>query len=213
MGQTDVEYYINGINFINYGVYVSASSGITSKLEVKERLSVDWNSYHGISIDTNSLTIFKERTINLDCFIEAFGYDDFISKCKDFISNFEQKGTQRFKIDVGLKPLVYEIICIDPFDISKKWDPDLMIGTFKLKLIEPEPVKRVLKSVNDATITLTSTKRLNIYWGDGTHTFDVIGEKTLTHTFTSTTEIIITGVIEDITNFSTNCEIIWNNLH
>ena len=56
-----------------------------------------------------------------------------------------------------------------------------MIGTFTLTLKEPEPIKKVYKyqrtSTSDKTVsfTLTSSKMLNIYWGDGSHTFDCSG--------------------------------------
>ena len=43
---------------------------------------------------------------------------------------------RRLVIDI-IKPL-YEVYCKDGA-ISKKWNDNLMVGTFKLKLIEPEP--------------------------------------------------------------------------
>lgn len=220
MGQIDdVEYYINGKNFTLYNVYIAESKGVTSKLEVKESLSTDWRDYHGIVVDARNPR-YKERTITLGCFIEAFGYDDFIQKYQLFISEFDNNGSQRLKIDVGLKPLVYEVLCLDPFDINKKWDAIHMVGTFQLKLMEPEPVKKVLRHIGagantQATITVTSSKLLNIYWGDGTHTFDVSGsEKMVEHTYNQPGEydIVITGVIEDITGFHTNCIVIWDRL-
>lgn len=95
-----------------------------------------------------------------------------------------------------------------------------MVGTFKLKLIEDEPVKRVLRhiSANDnskASIKVTSSKLLNIYWGDGTHTYNVAGNDTVVeHTYTLAGEydIIIAGVIEDIEKFETNDIVIWELL-
>jgi len=214
----DIDYYINGINFTEYGVYVSASSGIASKPEVKNKLSVDWNDYHGIAID-RSAPRYKEREITLDCFIEAFGYDDFIEKYRGFIAQFEGANTKRLKIDVGTKPLVYEVLCLDKFDIQKKWNPDHMIGTFRIMLTEPEPVKRVLRHTgaanSTAQITMTTKKLVNVYWGDGTATFDVSGtNKQITHQYSEAGEydIIVTGMIEAITAFTTNAIILWSRL-
>ena len=86
-----------------------------------------------------------------------------------------------------------------------------------IKLIEPEPVKMVLKpTIKSTSITLSSDKMVNIFWGDGVCNLDVSGvNKTITHTYANepSEEIIITGVIEEITNFSSNCIVIWNNLH
>jgi hypothetical protein len=216
MEQNDVEYYINGINFKTYGIYVSASSGVTSKLAVKDPLTVDYDDYNGV-VYANTPKRYKERTITLECFIEASGENDFFKKANDFISNFERNGSQRFQITVGNYILPYEIVCNNAFDIYKKWDPDYMVGDFSLNLIEPEPVKKVLKFVGSGTasITVTSVKMLNIYWGDGTHNFDISGGTvTKTHDYTDSNDhiIIITGNIEDITDFSTNCIVIWNKL-
>lgn len=212
---SDVGYYINGNNFADYGVYVSASSGLISKLEMKEPLSADWSNYHGTVIDLHK-PVYKSRNITLECFMEANGYDDFITKCNSFLENFYAKNTKRLKVDVGSKPLVYEVYCSKSIDVEKKWNDQYMIGTFKLSLIEPEPVKKVLRfsGAGTATITVTSTKLLNIYWGDDTHTYDVSGTSvSVSHAYTSGVhEIIITGVIEDITSLTSNCTEIWSKL-
>ena len=214
---SDVIYYVNGLNFEDFGVYVSASKGVTSKLSQKDNLQVDWNEYHGVSINRDKKPRYQERVIQLDCFLNAIGYDDFITKCKGFISQFEKSGTVRFKIKVGDIILPYEVYCPDAFDVDKKWNAAHMVGTFKIKLIEPEPVKMVLKpTIKSTSITLSSDKMVNIFWGDGVCNLDVSGvNKTITHTYANepSEEIIITGVIEEITNFSSNCIVIWNNLH
>lgn len=127
----------------------------------------------------------------------------------------------RLTIDIHpTKALVYEVYLPDGTDISKEWNDSKMVGTFSLKLKEPEPVKRVLKHfrVNEnsktVTITLTTEKLVNIYWGDGTTTQDVYGTQTITHDYSENGEyyVIVTGVIEDIAKFSTNAIIVWNKL-
>lgn len=220
----DVEYYIDGKNFKDYGVYVSASSGLVGRLAQKDALQVDWDNYHGI-VRNRSRKRYKERTINLDCFIEASGRSAFVDWCSRFFSLFDGDGTHRLTVeyDGKAKPLVYEVDLFDDTDVDKDWgnyNDELMVGTFKLKLVEDEPVKRVLRhiSANDnskATITVTSNKKLNIYWGDGTHTFNVSGnEQTVEHTYTLSGEydIIVSGVIEDIEKFETNAITVWELL-
>ncbi|WGU70641.1 hypothetical protein QIU18_00335 [Capnocytophaga canimorsus] len=38
--------------------------------------------------------------------------------------------------------MVYEVYCKDAIEITKKWNDSTMVGTFDLKLIEPEPIKK-----------------------------------------------------------------------
>lgn len=218
----DVEYYVDGVNFKDYGVEVSDSSGIIGIPDKKEPLSVDWGTYHGVAVDRRR-TRFKERTITLNCFIEAQSKSQFILKVMEFVNVFIKDETRRLKIEYSGKtlPLVYEVMCMNAADVSKKWryDDGLMVGTFQLKLIEYEPVKRVLRHIgaagSTASITASSNKLLNIYWGDGSYTFNVSGNnQTVTHTYEIDGEydIIIAGVIEDITDFTTDCIVIWNKL-
>jgi hypothetical protein len=219
----DVEYYIDGKNFKDFGVYVSASAGLIGMLGRKDGLSVDYDNYHGIVIDKKRPR-YKERTITLDCFIEASGKTAFVEWVLLFMKQFDKPDNQRLCVeyDGKTKPLVYEIYCPDASDVEKQWsyNNDLMVGTFKLKLIECEPVKRVLRHIGlsantQVSITVSTYKLLNIYWGDGTHTYDVSGtNRQVTHVYSAAGEydIIITGVIEDITDFSTNAIIVWDRL-
>lgn len=118
------------------------------------------------------------------------------------------------------KPLIYEVYNENGVSVSKQWRDELMVGTFSLKLQDPDPVKRILKfTQTDAatthTITLTSAKSVTIYWGDGTKTEDVYGtDISVSHTYPATGDYfaVIAGVIENITDFSTNGTIVWNKL-
>ncbi len=220
----DVEYYIDGVNFKDYGVYVSKTDGLVGRLAQKDALQVDWDNYHGIVRDRNRKR-YKERTITLECFLEASGRSAFVEWQNRFLSLFDGDGTHRLTVeyDGKTKPLVYEVGLYDETDMTKTWgryDDELMVGTFKLKLVEDEPVKRVLRHISasdnsTATVTVTSTKLLNIYWGDGTHTYNVSGnETTVEHTYTLAGEydIIVAGVIEDIESFETNDIVVWELL-
>lgn len=221
---TDVEYYIDGRNFKEFGVYVSKSKGIVGQLERKEGLQVDWSNYHGIARDKKRKR-YKERTISLDCFIEASSRSAYVEWVNLFFQQFEADGNHRLKIeyDGKAKPLVYEVEMHDGVDLDKQWgqySDDVMVGTFTLKLVEDEPVKRVLRHIGTtansvASISFSSYKMLNIYWGDGSHSYNVSGlNKTIEHTYTEPGEydIIIAGVIEDITDFSTNDIVVWETL-
>lgn len=228
-------YLLDGVNFKDFGVYVSGSKGIIDSLKMKEPLKLDWDGYHGEAIDL-SRPRMQAREITLECFIKSDGGKiAFVQAVKDFLEQFytphkkqaDSKseavaaGLHRLTIDIHpTKALVYEVYLPDGTDISKEWNDNKMVGTFTLKLKEPEPVKRVLKHfrVNEnsktVTVTLTTEKLVNIYWGDGTTTQDVYGTQTITHDYLENGEyyVIIAGVIEDVTNFSTNAIIVWNKL-
>lgn len=218
---TDVEYYIDGENFKDYGVYVSASEGLVGRLAQKESLTVDYDNYHGVTRDRKRKR-YKERTITLQCFIEASSRRAFVEWLNRFLTLFDGDGTHRLTVeyDGKAKPLVYEVDIQEEVGVDKKWgsyNEELMVGKFTLKLVEDEPVKRVLRHISNnnnsvATITVSSYKLLNVYWGDGTHTYNVSGNNTtVEHTYALPGEydIIVTGVIEDIEKFETNAIIVW----
>ena len=74
---------------------------------------------------------------------------------------------------------------------------------------------RINENSKQVTINLTTTKMVNVYWGDGTTTQDVSGtDVELTHDYQLNGEYfpVITGVVEDIAKFDTNAIIVWNKL-
>jgi len=215
--EMDLNYYINGINFRTYGVYVSESNGVLDNLILKSPLTADWDDYHGEIVDL-SRPRYQSRDMVLSCFIEGVGKDEFIDRVQAFLGQFRKAGTQRLMITVHTgKPFVYEVYVPTSINLKKQWSKAQMIGTFELTLREPQPVKRVLRwsGAGVASITLTTSKLVQIYWGDGTSAKDIFGTgRTLTHTYTAEGEyyIIIAGVIEDITGFSSTASTIWNSL-
>ncbi len=220
----DVEYYIDGVNFKDMAVYVSKSKGLVGQLAKKDTLQVEWDNYHGVVRDKKRKR-YKERTITLDCFIEAKTRSEYVQRVNDFFKLLEGDGNHRLCVeyDGKAKPLVYEVELHDEVDPTKNWSKysrELMVGTFSLKLVEDEPVKRVVRHIGttantELSITFTSSKMLNIYWGDGSHTYNASGTaQTIKHTFEQPGEydVIITGVIEDVTEFTTNGIIVWDLL-
>jgi hypothetical protein len=214
-------YRLGGVDFKEYGVYVSDSDGVVSRPKLKSMATVSWDNYHGESIDLQH-KFYEPREITLSCFIKANSKSGFITKVSTFEHLFDNPGTNRLVIDIHpIKPLIYEVYCKDEIAVSKKWNDELMVGTFKLKLIEPEPVKRILKHirVDEATktciITLTTQKLVNIYWGDGLVDYDISGENlTVTHNYTKNGDYfpMITGCIDEISEFTTNAIVVWNKL-
>lgn len=212
----EIRYSINGTDFKTYGIGVSESKGIIDNLQMKDPVRYEWPDYHGEILDLSNPR-YQPRTINLSCFLAADNADDFIEKVNAFLAQFQKRGTQRLKLNAySVKPHVFEVYLPGSINLNKKWSDADMIGTFELSLVEPEPVKRVLSfGTGLVSITLTSAKVLAIHWGDGSHTYDVFGtNRTITHDFTTPGphEIILTGVIEDITDFTSTATILWNKL-
>lgn len=214
-------YSIDGVDFKDYGVYVSGSKGILNRPKMKKPASLSWDNYHGESVDLNH-KFLEPREITLDCFIKAASKNDFIIAVSRFQQLFDKKGTNRLVIDVHpVKPLIYEVYCQDVIDVSKTWNDALMVGTFQLKLIEPEPVKRILKhlciseATKTCTIAMTTNKLVNIYWGDGEVDYDIEGKDVkVTHDYSEYGDYfpVITGCIDEITYFETNAIVVWNKL-
>lgn len=216
-------YYIDGVDLKDYGVYVSGSKGVVNRPKMKKPYSLSWDNYHGEAVDLQH-KYFEPREITLQCFIKADNKNDFIDRITKFEAIFDKPGTNRLVIDVHpVKPLIYEVYCTDQIDVDKSWSNSLMVGTFNLKLIEAEPVKRILKhmrtNASNATCEITmdtGLKYVNIYWGDGSVDFDVCLSpgQTVSHTYQENGDYfpVITGDIDKITNFHTNAIIVWNKL-
>lgn len=219
-----LEYYLDGVNLKDYGIVVEGSSGVTDLPKLKSPTSSDWADYHGKVIDLSDKR-FEEREISLSCWIKASGKMDFAERLNRLYEVLRKDGTNRLMIAIHpTKPLLYEVYCEDGVALSKKWHDDKMIGTFTLKLQEPDPVKRVVRhqrngaSTAQLTIGFRSDKMVNIYWGDGEVDTDVYGDHTgdnaITHNYASngTFYAVVAGVIEEIEDFETNGIVVWNRL-
>lgn len=216
-------YYINGLSLIpTWGIHIQSSDGILQRPKMKTPLKQDWADLHGEVVDLANKR-FQSREITLKCWMPANGKIDFVNKWNDFISQFEGDDTVRLMIDIHpTKPLVYEVYLEDALDVSKKWNDELMVGTFTLKLKEPDPVKKVVRFRADGETThyikVKSDTMLTIAWGDGTFTHNVWGDHTteatkLSHTYSTQQNVyyaIISGVIEDIDDFETDGIIVWD---
>jgi hypothetical protein len=216
---TKLSYLLNGINFKTWGVTVSESNGVLDLPKLKSPFQITWPDYHGHVIDLSRKRI-EAREIELKCWMKAVSKIDFINSLQSFLEEFRKDGTQRLTIDLHpIKPLLYEVYCLDGISISKRWNDRLMIGTFTLKLVEPDPVKRIVRHLRTGeatktlTIAFTSYKVVTIYWGDGSKT-EGYGNVTLSHNYNNDGiyYAIVAGVIEEITDFYTNGIIVWHKI-
>lgn len=215
-----ISYYINGVNFTTDSVYVSQSTGLIGALKMREPVKQVWPDHHGEVMDL-AAPRFESRTIRLDCFMKATSKEDFLTKVKTFLERFQQAGLQRLMVVVDTtKPLVFQVYLSEETTVSKTWSDTQMTGTFTLVLREPEPVKKVYKYISASgsmtvTMTVTSADPVNIYWGDGTVTYDVTtasGQQSHTYATEATNYIVISGIIENITGVTTTATLVWSKL-
>ena len=213
-----IHYTLDGTDFQDLGINVSESKGLLERPKMKAPLTIDYPSSNGEVVDLKDKR-FEPRDIQLKCWCKADGEMDFIAKMNALYEILEKDGTQRLKVDINpARPLVYDVYCKEGIDPDKRWNDKLMVGTFTLKLREPEPNKRVvafsaIPERMTAQITLTTTSRQGISWGDGTFT-DEVGSDTYQHTYSEpgTYHIIIAGIIKDITAMTTNGITVWKKL-
>lgn len=218
-----VLYKIDEIPFEDYDVYVENSHGVIDALELKEPTSIDWAGEHGQIVDL-ARPRFKPREIELECWIKAASRLEFASKYAAFYRLFQKPGLHRLRIEINKrKPLLYEVYLPSQTENDKRWRNSDMIGRFRLKLIDPQPVKKVLRFTPTtgnnglAKIRFTCYDAVNIYWGDGTVSADVVADDDIlvSHQFALTKpfyEIIITCEPDNIPYFNSNCIVVWNRL-
>lgn len=218
-----LEYFINGKSFKDvFDIRVSSSEGVLDLPKLKTPLTIEWPDYHGEIVDLDDKRV-EARVIKLNCWMRATGKIDFATKANAFSREFLHNGTARLMISIHpTKPLVYEVYNADGIAHEKKWHDDKMIGTFTLTLREPDPVKRVLRhqrssaATSKVTVGFKSDKMVTIYWGDGTSDADLYGDHTganaITHTYASdgTYYPIVAGIIDKITDFTTNAIVVWD---
>ena len=218
--KAELHYFIGARNLREWDIYVSESDGLLDRPKMKAPRTVNWDNYHGEIVDLRDKRV-QAREITLSCFMRANGKLDFVNKLNDFLKVFDGDGTQRLTVDVHpTKPLIYEVYNEAGTAIKKRWNDEIMVGTFQLKLREPDPVKRIIRHASkpgsrDLTINMTTSLAVTISWGDGTTSEDVFGtELALTHTYENDGiyHAVISGVIEKIENFTTNGIVVWEKL-
>lgn len=216
-----INYFIDGANLTNYGVRISSSDGIVSRPKLKAPLSVKWETEHGENVDLNN-KFYEPREITLECFLVADTNEDFIRNSNAFCQLFDAKGTRRISVNVdSTEPLVFEVYIMDGIEFKKQWRDGQVVGTFTLKLREPDPVKRVYKfdrkSDTDTLsmlIDYAGDKMFNIHYGDSTHLFDYDGTYTISKSYQKNGlyYVIIAGDIDTITSITTNATLVWSRL-
>ena len=168
----EVRYSINGKYFKDYGIYVSSSLGLLDALKRKPIKTYDWKEYHGESLDLTSPK-FEAREIVLNCFIKGNNYQEMFDNFRNIVlSEFQKSGTQRLLVEpFGYKSLPFEVYLSDDVKIAKEFSESTSIGVFSIKLIEPNPIKKVLYTTsNTLNLSYNSSKETEIFFVNGEKT-------------------------------------------
>lgn len=210
----EVRYSVNGNYFKDFGTYISSSEGLFDALKRKPVNTYDWAEYHGSSPDLSNPR-FEQREITLKGFVTGSNWEVMKSNFDAIVSEFQKAGTQRLLIEpFGLKPLPYEVCMIDEVRLQKEFRNGRMVGTFTLKLIEPNPIKKVLSfTATLLNLSYSSPTETEIFYGDGTK--DIVpGNASLSAKPLPAGQkyIIIAGNIDAITNLTTNATSLWAKL-
>ena len=210
----EVIYSVNEKRFKDFGVYISESEGLFDALKRKSANTYDWAEYHGTSVDLSNPR-FESREISIKGYVTGSDWLDMKSNFDEIIREFQKPGTQRLLIEpLGMKPLPFEVYMQDNVKLDKTFRDGKMFGLFTLKLIEPNPVKKVLffsgTSFNLAYDSLFETE---IFYGNGemdsVYNDAVISGKVLPP---GDKYIIIAGDIDRVTNLVTNATVVWDRL-
>lgn len=165
----EVRYSVNSKYFKDFGVFISGSDGLGDSLKRKPVNTYDWAEYHGSSPDLSNPK-FEQREITLKGFVVGNNWDIMMANFNTIIGEFQKAGTQRLLIEpFSMKPRPYEVCMIDEVRLLKEFKKGKMVGTFALKLIEPNPIKKVYSTDLDIiNISYFSSSETEIFWGDGT---------------------------------------------
>lgn len=205
-----IDYLIKGVSLRSIGVYVEQSSGWLGLPKPRAPKSEQWAEQHGSQI-LGRAVYYDQREITLKCFasgasVEAVGA--LIERLGQLLAPEHQGGTLRLAIEAGSTVRQYEVYSSDAIAPELKHRGGKVLATLSLKLIEPEPIKRVYRVAGSgAQGRLVSSKAVNIYWGDGTVSLDVVGVATLNHQYTdgkSEHLIVVSGDLRAIQSISIN---------
>lgn len=134
----EIVYKIDGHDFKDYGVYVSASHGLIGGLKPKKRVEVEWDDSNGYQTDDTPM-YFEARNISLNCFLKASGAAECIEKSEAFARLFYTASANVLTVSAGGKTLSYNVRLADAIDVQKTFAEGTMTAVFTLRLVEPEP--------------------------------------------------------------------------
>jgi len=221
-----IRYYIDSIDLSSLGITVSQAKGLFGLPKVKNALTISYPNRHGILVDLAN-PIYDVRSIELHCHLSASTRMEFLIRTNELVTTlFAKPNLRELRIDYdSQKPLFYYVYPNDGIAIEResKWDASRQLGQFTLKLLEPEPLKRVFifeadNVQNSRHIQLAfdePNQQFTVYWGDGSYDVVRAGSQ-IEHEYSTDGRyyISIVGMVNDIGSLtaSQNLVVLWNLL-
>lgn len=207
-------YQLGHLNLNDLGVVVKSADGLFDLPAPRTRTEEQWADMSGKMVDVKNAPTFESREIDLDCSMVCLSISDFVTKTQALRDLFLEPDLLRLTVTIGDTSLYYLVYIRDSIEFDRKWGEGVILASFTLSLVEPEPFKRVYKATvaKNATVTaeLAAVHPVNIYWGDGKVTYDATTGK-VSHVYAAAGDavIIITGDIKQLESTITNATLIW----
>ena len=207
-------YQLGHLNLNDLGVVVKSADGLFDLPAPRTRTEEQWADISGKMVDVKNAPTFESREIDLDCSMVCLSISDFVTKTQALRDLFLEPDLLRLTVTIGDTSLYYLVYIRDSIEFDRKWGEGVILASFTLSLVEPEPFKRVYKATvaKNATVTaeLTAVHPVNIEWGDGKVTYDATTGK-VSHVYAAAGDavIIITGDIKQLESTITNATLIW----
>ena len=136
-----VSYQYNGTSFASFGVYVSNGSGFLGAPARKNPKTYEYPDHNGHLPDLEA-PVYEARTISLDCFIVTDSAAELVTRYTSFtkaLLGVTQTVPLTVSIDGG-RVYTGQVYTSAISDLAKTFVDGRNVGTFKVTIIEPEPV-------------------------------------------------------------------------
>lgn len=155
---------LNGKYFKDFGVGISSSDGILGELKPKKQDTKDWSEYNGVALDLTKKPKYEAREFTLSGWIVGADWLTMLNNFNALFGEFRNAGKQRLLLDVfGQKTLVFDVRCEDEIELKKTFKQGKMVGMFSLKLIEHNPIKKILYTDrNNLQLSFNSPKWVEV---------------------------------------------------
>lgn len=136
-----VSYQYNGTSFASFGVYVSNGGGFLGAPARKKPKTYEYPDHNGYLPDLE-VPVYEARTISLDCFIVTDSAAGLIAQYTAFTKALlGVTVTVPFSVAIdGSTVYTGQVYASAISDLVKTFVDGRNVGTFKVTIIEPEPV-------------------------------------------------------------------------
>lgn len=130
-----VEYLLDNEDILTtYGIYVKSSDELFDVPERKIGYRHNWLDDDGEEVDLSNV-VLENRTIKLECFLQATKTIDAIKKFNTFIAAIDQTGTRTLEIKFSTADIVkFDVYREDKVKVVKRFKEFNNIWSFTLRL-------------------------------------------------------------------------------